>query len=136
MAEFVLRDIRLPMRWDSTGYPAPAEGYDVDEQNIRNVLLTTPGERVHRPNFGSHLHRLVHKNLSTRLFILIIAEIRRAIRTHLPKLAVLGVDFRVTTDNRIEATIDWDRVENIQSATRKRRRRVLRTTIDLGRRAA
>lgn len=136
MSEFILRDIKLPMRWDKTGYPAPAEGLDVDEQNIRNVLQTTPGERIHRPTFGSHLQRLVHKNLSTRLFILITAEIRRAIRLHLPRIVVLGTDFEIMSDNRIIVTIDWDRIENVQSSTTIRRPRVQRTTLEMGRRVA
>lgn len=135
MVEFVLRDMKLPMEFNRNGYPAPAEGFDVDEQNIRNVLETTPGERIHRPSFGSHLKRLIHRNLSTRLFLLITSEIRRAIRLHLPRIVVVGTDFEITPSKRIVVTIDWDRIENLQDATRRRRARVQRSSFDLGRRA-
>ena len=52
-------NVDFPFHFDPTGRTAAAD----DEQHIRNmieqVLFTSPGERVNRPEFGSGLKQLV-----------------------------------------------------------------------------
>ena len=64
----------VPVNWpllgvpDSQGrlhYPSLAEGV---RQSIRIILLTSPGERLMRPNYGAGLERILHEpnTLTTR----------------------------------------------------------------------
>jgi uncharacterized protein len=53
-------DIAYPFRVDGRGRTAPAENYDRHVHHmIEQVLFTSPGERVMRPDFGSGLLQLV-----------------------------------------------------------------------------
>lgn len=54
-------DYAFPFRIDGvSGQGARAPSYEAHvEQMIRQVLLTTPGERVNRPLFGAGLRRLL-----------------------------------------------------------------------------
>jgi uncharacterized protein len=52
-------DIAFPYHLDSRGMTARAGGPAHVRQLIEQVLLTSPGERVNRPDFGCGLARLV-----------------------------------------------------------------------------
>ena len=54
------RDYAFPFRIDSGSRQAAEAGYaDHVRQMIRQVLLTAPGERINRPDFGCGVKRLV-----------------------------------------------------------------------------
>ncbi|SEB38745.1 GPW/gp25 family protein [Terriglobus roseus] len=52
-------DLRFPYGFDSTGITAGTPRLAHIRQMIEQILLTAPGERVNRPNFGSGASRLV-----------------------------------------------------------------------------
>lgn len=56
--------VKSPLRFDAGGRTAAAD----DDEHVRDlvaaVLLTSPGERVHRPDFGSGLLAAVFAPLS------------------------------------------------------------------------
>lgn len=52
-------DLAYPIRFDGTGRLAGAPNAEHVEQMIELALLTAPGERVNRPDFGAGLIRLV-----------------------------------------------------------------------------
>jgi phage baseplate assembly protein W len=58
----------FPYRFDSRGLTAEAQDDDAYlRELIEQVLFTTPGERVHRPDFGSGLLQLVFSGSSDAL---------------------------------------------------------------------
>lgn len=57
--EFVGAGWAYPMRADPTGQVALATGVHEIEQSIRLVLMTAPGERPMRPEFGCAVHDYV-----------------------------------------------------------------------------
>jgi phage baseplate assembly protein W len=57
--EFLGRGLAFPLQIDPRGGIALASGDHDIEQAIRIVLLTAPGERVMRPEFGCRIHELV-----------------------------------------------------------------------------
>lgn len=61
-----IHHLRFPLAVDAAGGRVAREGDEgrYIEQLIRQVLLTAPGERVHRPSFGAGLRRLVFAPLS------------------------------------------------------------------------
>ena len=54
-------DLKFPI----SGNFQPISGLDLLIQDIQTLLLTSPGERVNRPDFGSGLRALVWENIDT-----------------------------------------------------------------------
>jgi phage baseplate assembly protein W len=52
-------NVDFPYRYDGTGGTASAGDDEHIRDLIEQVLFTSPGERVNRPDFGSGLQRLV-----------------------------------------------------------------------------
>lgn len=52
-------EINYPFRVDGRGRVAAASEADHIRQMIEQVLFTTPGERVNRPDFGSGIEQLL-----------------------------------------------------------------------------
>lgn len=52
-------NINFPFQFDTFGRTARAEEEEHIRDMIKQVLFTTPGERVNRPTFGSGLMQLV-----------------------------------------------------------------------------
>lgn len=69
-------------------------GLDLLLQDIQQLLLTIPGERVNRPDFGCSLRTEVWENLSTAA-IQGAASIRDAIERFEPRVTVTGVSSTV-----------------------------------------
>lgn len=59
--------IDFPYRYDGRGRTAGAEADEYLRDLIQQVLLTAPGERVMRPDFGSGLMQLVFAGNSAEL---------------------------------------------------------------------
>jgi Bacteriophage baseplate protein W len=57
--EFVGSGWAFPLRTDPTGRVALASGTEEVEQSIRLILMTAPGERPMRPEFGCAVHDYV-----------------------------------------------------------------------------
>ncbi|WP_435768416.1 GPW/gp25 family protein [Nocardioides sp. SYSU DS0651] len=58
-SEFVGRGWSFPLRTDATGRVALVGGRDEIEESIRLILMTAPGERPMRPEFGCAVHDFV-----------------------------------------------------------------------------
>ena len=102
------KGIDVPFRFDDVnGSPASVEGVATLDRSIRTILLTTPGERVYRPEFGSWLRTLVFANMSTGTAFQAKAEVERALRQFEPRIEVIDVLFELVGDNRVELTINW-----------------------------
>ena len=62
------------------------------QHNIRNLILTYPGERVNQPEFGCRLRDLLFEQLDDELPTRIEEEVRRSIAQWLPYVNVVTVD--------------------------------------------
>ena len=62
------------------------------QHNIRNLILTYPGERVNQPEFGCRLRDLLFEQLDDELPNRIEEEVRRSIGQWLPYVNVVTVD--------------------------------------------
>jgi uncharacterized protein len=71
--------------------------YDDDiRQAILIILMTSPGERVMRPDFGAGLSDFVFEPVSTALIEQVKDRVQKALVTWEPRIEVMAVD--VTTD--------------------------------------
>ena len=62
------------------------------QHNIRNLILTYPGERVNQPEFGCRLRDLLFEQIDDELPNRIEEEVRRSIAQWLPYVNVVTVD--------------------------------------------
>ena len=62
------------------------------QHNIRNLILTYPGERVNQPEFGCRLRDLLFEQLNDELPTRIDEEVRRSISQWLPYVNVVQVE--------------------------------------------
>ncbi len=66
-----------------------------DERLIKNdilqLLLTLPGERIHRPDFGCNLRIMVFEPFDTATELSIIGDIKQAMAQHEPRVTNVEV---------------------------------------------
>jgi phage baseplate assembly protein W len=87
-----MTDLEFPYRFDGCGRTASAEPDDHIRQLIEQVLFTSPGERVMRPDFGSGLLGLVFEPNSSTLAATTQMLVQSALQQYLSALiAVQGV---------------------------------------------
>ena len=68
----------------------PVSGIDLLLQDMQQLLLTIPGERVNRPDFGCLLRNQIWENLGTAS-VHGAAAIREALERFEPRITVLNV---------------------------------------------
>jgi phage baseplate assembly protein W len=76
----------------ATGALATVDGDDSVRQAIIMLLTTAPGERLMRPEYGSHLHRLVFAPNDRTTAGLAIHYVRAALVRWEPRVEIVGLD--------------------------------------------
>jgi phage baseplate assembly protein W len=90
-----------PYHFDGRGRTATTEVADHIRDLIEQVLFTSPGERVMRPDFGAGLMALVFEPNSTTLAATIQFLVQTGLQQHLSNLIAVNT---VTVEN-IDATL-------------------------------
>ena len=85
---FIGRGFSWPMGVDHTGSIALTDGADDLDRSIRIVLLTAPGERVMRPQFGCRIWDLLFEPITPNLLGLIAEAVREAVAQWEPRVDV------------------------------------------------
>ena len=84
--------LSFPLRRDSlNNFAMTRTSLQQSKHNLRNLLLTYPGERVGQPEFGSRLRDLCFEPSDNNLPAKIEEEVRRAIELWLPYINVSEV---------------------------------------------
>ncbi|GAA3553254.1 GPW/gp25 family protein [Kribbella ginsengisoli] len=94
--------LRFPLE-GATGRLGFARGIDKLEQCIRLVLLTYPGERVMRPDFGCRLRDFLFEAATPATMVRIADEIEQAIAACEPRVEVRQVE--VTPDEAVDGLL-------------------------------
>ena len=74
-------------------------------QLIKQVLLTNPGERVHRPEFGAGVRRLVHSPINSATASLAQSMIYNSLRETLADIIRVDEVLVESVDSRIDINI-------------------------------
>jgi phage baseplate assembly protein W len=77
---------------DATGAVAMLAGDDSVRQAIVMLLTTSPGERLMRPEYGSHLHRLAFAPNDQTTAGLAIHYVRAALSRWEPRVEIVDLD--------------------------------------------
>lgn len=105
-------NIAFPWRFDRRGRTAEATADEHLLQMIELLLLTNPGERVNRPDFGSGLQQLVFAPNSPELAATVQYTMQAALQRYLGDLIAL-VSLNVTSE---EATLRIDVAYTVRSS--------------------
>jgi len=113
---FVGRGLSWPLEVDHTGAIRLTDGADELDRAIHLVLLTAPGERLMRPQFGCRIWDLLFEPVTPNLLGLIAEAVRDALAQWEPRIVVDDVRpaadpddaalIRIAIDYRIRATND------------------------------
>jgi uncharacterized protein len=100
-------NLDFPYHFDRRGHTAAVSRDEHIKDMIELLMLTNPGERVNRPEFGSGLWQLVHAPNSPELAAALQFNAQAALQTWLGDLIEL-VAFDVTSiDNRLEIVVRY-----------------------------
>lgn len=87
-------DLKFPI----SGSFAPISGLDLLLQDIQQLLLTVPGERVNRPDYGCSLRNQIWENIDV-VVIEAPNSIRASLELYEPRIQVLGVGVVEVNEN-------------------------------------
>jgi uncharacterized protein len=90
-ANFIGRGITFPMRVDQSGSIAMGSGADDIDANLKVVLITAPGERVMRPQFGCRIWDLVFEPINANTLGLMSEAVKDAVSQWEPRVDLLDV---------------------------------------------
>jgi phage baseplate assembly protein W len=92
IADFVGAGWAFPLAVDASGRFALAKGTAKIEQSIRLILVTYPGERPMRPEFGSLLRDFVFRSVTLDNAADLSHEVRKSLRRWEPRIDVTSVE--------------------------------------------
>src|SRR3954447_943902 len=95
-------NIDFPIRFTAQGRTADANDSDHIRQMIEQLLFTSPGERVNRPDFGSGLLQIVFAANSPELAAALQFVTQAALQRHLGDL----IDLQTLDVTAVESTLN------------------------------
>ena len=77
-------------------------------RSVRNIILTSPGEKFFNPDFGSNVSKLLFENLDEVTALAIRDEIETAINNYEPRVSLIDVEVTPDFDgNSLDAKIKY-----------------------------
>ena len=101
------KGIAFPFSKGTTSFPAEAEDAALIRQSIIQILLTSKGERVMRPSFGSGVQAAIFENNDALLDTLVEAEVFSSIGKFETRVIVRGIAVERPKEGEIVVTISY-----------------------------
>ena len=77
-------------------------------RSVRNIVLTTPGERIHDPYFGSNVNALLFENVDEISAVAIRDEIENSLKNYEPRIVLEEIIVDPDYDmNQFDVTITY-----------------------------
>lgn len=89
--DFIGHGLAFPMGVDASGSIALVGGTDDIDRSLRSIVLTAPGERVMRPNFGCRIWDLVFAPVDENTLGLMAHAVREAVAQWEPRVDLQDV---------------------------------------------
>ena len=96
-----------PYHFDGSGRTATTTDADHIRDLIEQVLLTSPGERVMRPDFGAGLLRMVFEPNSTAVAATTQFVVQSALQQHLGHLIAVNAVIVECIDSTLQVTVRY-----------------------------
>lgn len=91
MATAYFRGLAYPFKQDSVALPAPVTDDELVKQSILQILTTSRGERIMRPQFGCNLERFVFDNNAELMGQMLRAEIVASVGQFEPRANIVDI---------------------------------------------
>jgi len=91
-ADFIGRGILFPLRVDQSGSIALGRGADDIDASIRMAIVTAPGERVMRPQFGCRIWDLLFEPINANTLGLMAEAVRDTVSQWEPRVVLEDLD--------------------------------------------
>ena len=92
------RSPKLPLGRDpQDGYALNKTLRQVARQNLKMLILTSPGERIMLPEFGVGIRHYLFENATDEAFLTLRSRIMEQARMYLPYITINSVNFREET---------------------------------------
>ena len=89
--------VALPLELDSgTGFNMVTDIKGLIKQNLKMIILTSPGERVMKPKFGVGIKTFLFENFGIDTKARIESKIREQVRIYLPAVQIREINFGLT----------------------------------------
>jgi len=110
--------LSFPLRRDKfNDFAMTKNSLEQAQHNLKNLLLTSPGERAMQPEFGSNIRAICFEQIDKNLPVTIEKEVRNAVEIWLPYINIQEVN-TLTEDqdqNKIHVEIKFSTTLNPQS---------------------
>jgi len=110
-------NITYPFNFDNTGRTSEAAYEQHIRQLIEQVIFTSPGERVNRPDFGSGLMQLVFQPNSAELAAATQFLVQASLQQWLGDLIRVDSVQVETEDSKLQVSIKYMILKNGQNIT-------------------
>lgn len=100
-------NVAFPYRYDSSGRTAGSTDNDHIRDLIEQVLFTSPGERVNRPDFGSGLMQAVFSPNSTEMLAATQFLVQGALQQNLSSLIEVSKVDVSAADSTLTVTVAY-----------------------------
>jgi len=94
--------VALPLRLDNIDGPYKLNkslGQSI-RQNFKNLVLTSPGERIMIPDFGVGLRRFLFEGLTPNTNQKVLTKLQEQVRRYMPFIVLNKVSFRDSKDDK------------------------------------
>lgn len=109
-----IKGISFPFRFDTRGRVATSVADALDDthirESIRQIILTSLGERPMEPEFGCDLRRVVFQENNPSLDAIAIDILRRALERWEPRIEVSEITITREKYGRIDITVYYENV--------------------------
>tara|TARA_B100000902_G_scaffold43689_1_gene51356 strand:+ start:454 stop:855 length:402 start_codon:yes stop_codon:yes gene_type:complete len=78
-------------------------------RSVRNIVLTTPGEKLHDPDYGSNISFILFENVDEVSAVAIRDEIQSSLKNYEPRIELTNVVVEPDYDNnQFDCTINYN----------------------------
>ncbi len=116
MAKNLFRGIGFPFAKSSAALPAPAVDDALVKQSLAQIVLTSKGERLMRPDFGSNAMAFVFENNDLVFQETVRSDVMTAIAKYETRVIVRSVDVE-QDDEKATITINYINIVTRQDQT-------------------
>lgn len=110
---FVYRGFHSDFNQEETGIPPVKENAELIEASIRQILMTTRGERVMLPDFGTNIMALVFEHDRDFIESELRDEVLRAIKKWEPRAVISAQDISVVFgDDDVVLTVSFKTLQD------------------------
>ena len=102
--------VKLPLtRNAADGFTMIKDFNTLVKQNLKMLILTSPGERVMEPQFGAGIKRFLFENFNSDAPAEMSSAIRRQVKKYMPEVTVINIGFDTSAidSNRLGVRLEY-----------------------------